>query len=232
MTNGDEIWRQRLWVWLPALVFFLLNAGAFTVYRLGYAGDVRTLERELETSHEELAPLRAARAELEQRIARARTSREQVAALYAERFATRSQRLTGITAEVKQLAGRAGLVPRAFSYPEEEIEDFGLVKRSFIFTVEGSYAELRRFISLLEQSRSFLTLEDATLSGQRDQEQELQISLTLSTLFAKESESTALAADGRTAPGAATPPGAASGPAAPGAAASRSAAVEPPGGPS
>jgi hypothetical protein len=186
MTNGDEIWRQRLWVWLPALVFFLLNAGAFTVYRLGYAGDVRSLESDLEARNEELAPLRAQRAEIEQLIGRASTSREQVAALYAERFSTRSRRLTSITAEVRNLATKAGLVPRALNYPEEEIEDFCLVKRSFVFTVEGSYGELRRLISLLEQSRSFLTLEDVTLSGQRDQEQELQINLTVSTLFAKE----------------------------------------------
>ena len=44
MTSGDEIWRQRLWVWLPALVFFLANASAFTVYRLGYAGNVQLLD--------------------------------------------------------------------------------------------------------------------------------------------------------------------------------------------
>ena len=40
MSNGDVIWRQRLWVWLPALVFFLANAAAFSVYRFGFAGDV------------------------------------------------------------------------------------------------------------------------------------------------------------------------------------------------
>jgi Tfp pilus assembly protein PilO len=188
MSNGDTIWRQRIWVWLPALLFFLANAAAFSVYRLGYAGDVRSLEDDLEKRNKELAPLRQQRAEIERLIARARTSGEQVEALYADRFSTRSRRLTGITAEVKNLAQSAGLVPRELNYPEEEIEDFGLVKRSFVFTVQGSYAELRRFIALLEQSRSFLTLEGATLSGQSKGEQELQISLTLSTLFAKESE--------------------------------------------
>ena len=188
MSNGDSIWRQRIWVWLPALLFFLANAAAFSVYRLGYAGDVRTLERDLKERNEELAPLRQQRADRERLIARARTSREQMTALYADRFSTRSRRLTGITAEVKGLAQDAGLVPREINYPEEEIEDFGLVKRSFVFTVQGSYAELRRFISLLEQSRSFLTLEGATLAGQADGEQELRISLRLSTLFAKEPE--------------------------------------------
>lgn len=186
MSNGDVIWRQRLWVWLPALLFFLANAAAFSVYRLGYAGDVRTLERDLEQENEKLAPLRKQRTELEQLIGRAQTSREQMAALYADRFSTRSRRLTGITAEVKTMAQSAGLEPREFSYPEEEIEDYGLVKRSFVFTVQGSYSELRRFIALLEKSPSFVSLEGASLSGQSEGDQELQISLTLSTLFSKE----------------------------------------------
>ncbi len=194
MSNGDVIWRQRLWVWLPALLFFLANAAAFSVYRLGYAGDVRTLEREIERSNEDLAPLRTERTELEQRIRRARTSQEQMAALYADRFSTRSRRLTGITAEVKTMAQTAGLEPREFNYPEEEIEDYDLVKRSFIFTVQGSYGELRRFIALLEKSPSYITLEGASLSGQSAGSEELQISLTLSTLFAKEAAPSAVGA--------------------------------------
>ena len=56
MRSRGEIWRQRLWIWLPALLFFLANATAFSVYKLGYAGQAwpvqyltgRTqLEREL-----------------------------------------------------------------------------------------------------------------------------------------------------------------------------------------
>jgi Tfp pilus assembly protein PilO len=194
MSNGDVIWRQRLWVWVPALLFFLANAAAFSVYRLGYAGDVRSLERDLDKENEKLAPLRKQRTELEQLIGRAQTSREQVAALYADRFSTRSRRLTGITAEVKTMAQSAGLEPRELTYPEEEIEDYGLVKRSFIFTVQGSYAELRRFIALLEKSPSFVSLEGASLSGQSEGGQELQISLTLSTLFSKEPEQSAIGA--------------------------------------
>ena len=121
-------------------------------------------------------------------LARVRTNEQQVEQLYAERLSTRSRRLTGITSEVKELAQRSGLVPQSLSYPEEDIEKFGLVKRSFDFSVQGTYAELRQFINLLEVSRSFLSIDEVTLTGDNTEGPELNISLSLSTLFAKESE--------------------------------------------
>lgn len=185
MTNPGEIWRQRLWVWLPALVFFLANAVAFSIY-LGYAGRVERLNAQLESQDKEMAKLTAKRKGLEVLVNRVRTNREQVEQLYSERLAPRSLRLTSVSAEINDLAGKAGLKPQAISYPEEEIEEYGLIKRSFIFTVDGTYAELRKFINLLELSSSFLTLEGVTLSGSDDRGPELRMDLNLSTLFTRE----------------------------------------------
>lgn len=187
MKNPSEIWRQRLWIWVPALVFFLANATAFTVYRFGFADRVQSLEEDLDREQKELAPLAARRQELERLLARSRRNQQEIARLYSESFATRSQRLTGITAEVKSLARKAGLDPQTLSYPEQAIEEYGLVKRSFAFPVEGTYLELRRFINLLELSSSFLTLEEIQLSGGGEEDgAELRMTLRLSTLFALE----------------------------------------------
>jgi type IV pilus assembly protein PilO len=187
MNGGGDIWRQRLWVWLPAALFFAANLVAFGVYRLGYAGDVQSLERSLKERQEELHKVEASRAERLRLIGGARRNRELITRLYDERFSTRRRRLTEITAEVKKLARQAGLEPRELSYPEEAIEDFGLVKRSFVFGVNGDYLELRKFINLLELSDYFLTLEEVTLSGGGEGEgSELHINLRLSTLFARE----------------------------------------------
>jgi hypothetical protein len=196
MKNPSEIWRQRLWVWVPALVFFLANATAFTVYYFGFADRVQSLEEDLDREQKELAPLAARRQELERLLAGSRRNRQEVARLYSESFATRSQRLTDVTAEVKSLARKAGLDPQTLTYPEQDIEEYGLVKRSFAFSVEGTYLELRRFINLLELSSSFLTLEDVQLAGGGDENggAELRMTLRLSTLFAQE-------------PGEAPPPG-------------------------
>ena len=186
MRSRGEIWRQRLWVWVPALVFFLANAGAFAVYKLGYAGRIESLQETLNEQDRRLRELAAQQRQMQAMLAGVRTNEQQVEQLYAERLSTRSRRLTGITAEVKELAKKSGLAPRAISYPEEDIQDFGLIKRSFVFSVEGTYVELRKFITLLEVSRSFLSLDEVKLAGSSEGP-ELRIDLSLSTLFAKES---------------------------------------------
>lgn len=187
MRDSSEIWRLRLWVWLPALLFFLANAVAFSIYRFGYAGQVKSLEADLGEVQQQLQPLSLRRRDLESRLVRARTAEAAVRQLYADRFSTRSQRLTAVTAEVKSLARKAGLNPRSLTYPEQAIENFGLIKRSFIFSVEGTYVELRQFLNLLELTDSFLTLEAVTLSEEgSDQGPELRMNLAISTLFARE----------------------------------------------
>lgn len=187
MRDHSEIWRLRAWVWLPALLFFLANAVAFSVYRLGYAGQVKSLEADLGEVQKQLQPLSLRRKTLENRLQRASAAAAAVRELYDERFSTRSRRMTSVMAEVKSLARRAGLNPRSISYPEQAIEDYGLVKRSFVFPVEGTYIELRQFLNLLELSDSFLTLEAVTLSESGgDQGPELRMNLTISTLFSRE----------------------------------------------
>jgi len=203
MRSPGEIWRQRLWVWVPALLFFLANALAFTVYRFGFADRVASLQASLKEQQERLSPLTAREQKLQGLLARSRSNQMAVEKLYAESFSTRKRRLTNITGEVKSLARRAGLDPRSFSYPEQQIQQYGLVKRSFVFSVQGTYLELRKFINLLEMSGQFLTLEEITLSeaggGQPagrgrgaalpppppNPGEQLHISLTLSTLFAQ-----------------------------------------------
>jgi Tfp pilus assembly protein PilO len=184
---AGEIWRQRAWIWVPALLFFLVNAGAFAVYTLGYAGQVRALDDRVKQQAAELREINGKRAQMETMIASVRTNEEQVEQLYADRLSTRSHRLTSITTEVKRMAKEAGLVPRSISYPEQEIQDYGLIKRSFIFSVGGTYANLRKFITLLERSHSFLTLDEATVANEVTGP-ELRIDLTLSTLFARDAQ--------------------------------------------
>lgn len=191
MRDQSEIWRQRIWIWLPALLFFLANAVAFSVYRFGYAGQVQSLESDMESVREQLKPLEQQRTILERRLQRARAAETAVQHLYEDRFSTRSQRLTRIMSEVRTLARQAGLNPKSISYPLQDIEDYGLEKRSFVFSVGGTYAELRQFLNLLELTDSFLTLEAVTLSEESgDGGPDLQMNLTLSTLFARESGDT------------------------------------------
>jgi hypothetical protein len=83
------------------------------------------------------------------------------------------------------MAQQAGLIPKTITYTEEEIEQHGLIKRTYAFSVQGTYVELRKFISQLETSRSFFTV-DSIMVANATEGQELRIDLALSTLFARD----------------------------------------------
>ncbi len=195
MRPRGEIWRKRPWIWVPALLFFLANAAAFSVYKLGYAGQVEQLDVDIHAQEQKRQELNGQYQQLQTMIARVRTNQEQVQQLYADRFSTRSRRLTTVNQEVKDLARQAGLSPRALSYPETEIKDYGLIKRSFVFSVQGPYSALRKLVSLLETSRSYIVIDDLNV-GSNSEGPELKIDLKLSTLFAMNAEDGAAAVPG------------------------------------
>ncbi len=193
MTAWTEAWRRLLKLWVPPLVLVLLGLGTLAFYRLNYAGESAGLENRLQAREALLAKEKAERQRLEGLLAAAQATESQVEALYRDRFSTRRQRLTQATEEVKSLARRAGLEIESINYPEEEIESFALVQRSFVFTVRGSYRELRTLINFLELSPSFLTLKTVTLRGGKSNDDEVTMDLTLETLFAR-SEASPLSA--------------------------------------
>ncbi len=186
MIAQPQIWRNRLALWLPALVFCLLNLAIFSTYRLVFAGQAQLRKVWLERDVAELSRLAAEHAALDDRVGRATANSESIEQLYEQWLSPERHRLTRVIAEVKKLARRAGLDPMAINYPDEEFEDYGLVKRTMAFTVEGSYLELRRLINFLELSETFLTLEEVRLTEGGQQGAGLRINLGISTLFVEE----------------------------------------------
>jgi type IV pilus assembly protein PilO len=179
--GSTSIWRRRVALWLPALVFFLLNVVVLLVYPVRFAGRMEVTADELDQERAVLAELVERRRDLESQRQGIERTRLAVDEMYSERLAPESERLTRIIAEVKDLAARSGLTPPSVSYPTEPFEDYGLRRRGFVFSVEGSYADLRKFINLLELSQTFLTLEEVTLSESGGGA--LRIQLRVSTLF-------------------------------------------------
>lgn len=179
-------WRERIWLWLPALVFALLNVTLLVYYQAsGIGAEVGLLEQRINAATQREQRLAAQVAELTELAREVELNRRRVVELYDDRLATQAERLTAVIAEVRRLAKEAGMAPSAVSYPQQEIGDYGLIETSFVFNVEGSYADLRRFINSLELTPSFLTLERISLSGDDGSAaRRLNIALRISTLFA------------------------------------------------
>jgi hypothetical protein len=197
-------WRQDLRLWLPAAVLLTVALGAFAAYRLLYAAEAETRRSNVQRARIEHGRVAERRQQLELLAATAEANQAGLAKLYGGSFQTEEERITRMIAEVKDLAQRAGLDPPTIRYPNETIEDFGLVKRSVVFGVDGTYAALRRFINFLELTESFLTLEEIR-PGERSSgsETRLSIDLNISTLFLDEDvDPVALAASRDAVPGA------------------------------
>ncbi len=190
MSLRRENWLARWRMWVPALVFFLLNGAGALAYSLVGIGDQANLEQQrLSSAHKSEAQVAERSRHLRHQVDQVLENQERIRVLYTERLSTQSERLTQSIAELRQLARQSGLVPDRVSYPEQSIGDFGLVQKSFVFSVSGSYAELRRLINTLELTESFLTLEEIRL-GSGGESEELRVSLRLSTLFTNEADPT------------------------------------------
>ncbi len=180
---SQSIWRRQLRSWLPPLLVFLVALGALLFHRLVFASEARTRWGQIERRAAEVEQLTARREKTEQMVARLRSNQDHIEQFRAQRLATEAERLTQVIAEVKELARRAGVEPSTIRYPEERLRGVGLTRRSIVFSVDGDYAGLRRFINFLELSDLFLTLEEISLSGRSGDSNALRISLQVSTLF-------------------------------------------------
>ena len=175
-----RLWRDNPRAWGLPLALLLLGVAVLVGYQLAFADRVGAIRAAVERESGELTRLRSQRQQLEQLVARAERSRGGIRELYELRFATESERLTELIREVKELAERAGLRPTNFNYPDRSLEDYGLIERSIVFSVQGTYRELRQFVNFLELSESFIILRSITVRGGSN---ELNLALQLATLF-------------------------------------------------
>ncbi|MCH9648516.1 MAG: type 4a pilus biogenesis protein PilO [Deltaproteobacteria bacterium] len=181
----SQIWRTKAWLWIPPLVFFFLNLGAWAYYHGAGLGDQVSLLRDrLSGQLERENSLAQETANLQAFENQASESQQRIQEMYSLRLATQQQRLTAIVSEVRELARESGLEPNSVSYPEQSFQDFGLQQKSFVFSVAGRYEDLRRLINALELTPSFLILDEISLNEQGGGSRgSLRISLRISTLF-------------------------------------------------
>lgn len=182
MSAAFGLWRRRLWIWLPPAVALT----AATLYLVSLQRGVRsqgaTLEARLEVAQREHGQAQTGLARLEKLAAAAQANRDETVRFMEEKFATEAGRFTSLVREIKQLAEHAGLDPKEIGFPEEAYAELGLVRRSFVFSVQGSYVNLRAFLYLLELSPSYVSVDSIQvreLAGGKG----LAVNLRLSTFF-------------------------------------------------
>lgn len=176
-------WSDNLRLWLPGAVFLFLMVVLLSVFVLRFADEAELARASVERRTEELESVRASRQQAEAVVERIDSSEEGLEDFYGRRLSSESRALTKIIAEIKDLAGRAGIPPETLRYQRQLLEGQDVSRRAINFSVNGTYAQLRQLINFFELSESFLILDEVALSGNDIEGSPLRINLTLSTLF-------------------------------------------------
>lgn len=179
-------WGRDWRLWLPAAVLLAVNLAAWVVFQLIYADRVEERSGALERARAALEQVTDERRRAERYATLVEQNTLQLVTLYDDRLKTQEERLTRLIAEVKDLAERAGLDPATIRYPDQSYEERGLIKRSIVFGVDGTYVALRRLVNLLEVTDSFVVLEEVRTGGRgkaRGADGRLSIDLAIATYF-------------------------------------------------
>jgi hypothetical protein len=182
------IWREKRVTLIVLGVLFAAAAGFFLTYRVQYEARLQDLDANLHQEEQRLSEARNVRLAAERQYAAYMRTEHDLNVLYNERFATQEQRLIALINEVKRLAVASELVPKTYSFSRSETKKAGEISAVgantvlITFTVQGTYAQLRRLINLLELSGQFIIIDSVGLSSASN-DSTLNINLRLKTLF-------------------------------------------------
>ena len=186
------IWREKKLLLIILGVLLAANTVFFFTYRVQYQSRLDELDERLAQASAELENVRASRQRVERTLAAYNASEADVMRVFDEHWSTQASRLTALIIEVKRLAVASNLIPRAYSFDRgeskrvmgERRDSLGASEVGIAFTVQGTYAQVRRLINLLELSRQFVIIDQVGLSAAEGDA--LTMNLHIKTLFRDE----------------------------------------------
>ena len=183
MIGSAVAWRRMVKLWLPGLLLLIVNLAVLSTYRILLAGQTQISASRVGRLTADLDQLESHRTALEEVIERADINRARIEEFYSGWLSSEADRLTQVIGEVKSMARRSRVRASGFRYPDEVLEELGLVRRRIVFSAEGSYEAMRRFIHSLERSDQFLVLDEIGVSDSGDGGSEIRVRFGVSTLF-------------------------------------------------
>jgi len=182
--GSRSIWRSRAALFAGLGIVLLANAAVLVVYHGFYDQRFRALS-------ETKAALTVRRDEARATADRAAGTEKKLVALrdglesfYSETLGARRERLAPMIEEVYELTQKAGFTPPSIGFAEDPAP--GAERFSLTFQIEGRYADIRRFLFVLETSPKFFVLERVRVSMEESTPDVLRVGLTVSHYFRAE----------------------------------------------
>lgn len=187
------IWREKRILLIILALLLAANTMFFFTYRVQYQSRLDTLDNRLAEVESELDQVRTTRIRAEQTLQSYRKVENDVLEVFNTHWDTEHARFTALFGEVTRLAMASSLVPASYSFQRGDAkristggprQNLGATEVSITFGVEGTYAQVRRLINLLELSQQFVIIERINLAA--SEKQTLSLNLLLKTIFRDE----------------------------------------------
>jgi hypothetical protein len=188
------IWKEKRILLLILGLLLAANAIFFLTYRVQYQTRLDDLDVRLEEAEASVLNARNSRMRTERDLTSHAKVEDDVTTVYEQHWATRAERLTALITEVKRLGQASGLVPSSYSFDQAEIrtapalqsreKQVGATEVGMSFTVQGTYAQTRRLINLLELSQQFVIIDGIKLAS--SDSEILTLNLHIKTIFRDE----------------------------------------------
>lgn len=198
------IWREKRVLLIVLGVLLFANLVFFFTYRVQYQSRLQALDDRLAQAEGQLEQARTARIRAEQTYRSYKQIETDVDRIYNQHWATQSERLTAMIAEVKRLTVASSLVPTTITFNQSNVQvkkaavnaprrakrdSIGATEVGITFGVQGTYEQVRRLINLLELSHQFVIISQIGLSAREGQS--LDLNLLVKTLFREDDARTA-----------------------------------------
>lgn len=187
MTLWSRIFHERKRVLVPLAIGLVVNVAVLALAVLPLRSVIGATEvRSIDAMRDVAAAKR-----LERQVTQARASKvradDELRKFYTEVLPPHFQAAeTTTNLWLAQAAQGAGLVFKGSHFDWDEVRDSQLTRASGRITLEGPYANIRRFLHSVETAREFIIIERVELADPGDQPGSagrLQVSLIVSTYF-------------------------------------------------
>jgi type IV pilus assembly protein PilO len=158
----------RLLVRAALGVLVLANIVAALMAFKPWGGSAEDLAREQVNLQQQLASMQARLEKTKALVAKAERARKEGDGFLAEYTTQRRTIFSTIFAELERVAREAGIQPRPSSYELDPVEGSDtLYQMNISAAYEGSYANLTKFVNLLDKSPRFLIIESLMAAPQQ-----------------------------------------------------------------
>jgi Tfp pilus assembly protein PilO len=164
------------------------NVAAALIVFKPWGGSAEDLAREEAELRQQLATMQLRLKQTKTLVTKAEGARTEGDRFLAEYTTDRRTTYSTIAAELERAASEAGLKPRPASYGLEAVPGSDtLSQMSITAAYEGTYANLTKFVNLLDKSPRFLIIESMTATPQQTASGDLlSVSIKLDTFVREE----------------------------------------------